>query len=481
MKDLTKGSIVGNIVAMAVPIAAGTVFQTVYLLVDLYFVAALGDGALAGVSAAGTLVFLTMALNQVLSAGAVALVSQAVGRKDRDDANQVFNQSLVIASLFAGATLAVGYAGSAAYVAAVTPDVATRIAGTTYLYGFLPGLALQFVLVAIGSALRGTGVVKPTMIVQSFSVLLNVVLAPVLIAGWGTGWPLGVAGAGLASTLSIASGLVMLGAYVVRRESYVEFLSALWRPHIPTCKRLLAVGLPTCVEFVLVFVYLAVVYRVISDFGVVIQAAFGIGSRIVQSIYLPVMVIAVAAGPIAGQNFGAGEHARVRETFSKALLLNSAVMLLVTLLLQWRPEALLAFFSTDAEVMAASASFLRVISLAFVADSVAFTCSAMFRGLGNTRPALASCAVRMAVFVPLAVWLPSQPGFRFEDVWYLSVATIWLQAAVSYLLLRVQFRRRLAKALDSSRVPDEPWRETDEAADPRDPAVYPPTGTSGRH
>jgi Na+-driven multidrug efflux pump len=95
-------------------------------------------------------------------------------------------------------------------------------------------------------------------------------------------------------------------------------------------------------------------------------------------------------------------------------------------------------------VLAEGASFLRLISFAFVADSVAFTCSAMFRGLGDTRPALASSAVRMAVFVPLAVWLPAQTDFRLEHIWYLSVATVWLQAVVSYLLLRSQFRRRLA-------------------------------------
>ena len=79
-------------------------------------------------------------------------------------------------------------------------DAPTMAAGVTYLYWFTPGLALQFALVAMGSALRGTGIVQPTMIVQALTVLLNIVLAPVLIAGWGTGHPLGVAGAGLAST-----------------------------------------------------------------------------------------------------------------------------------------------------------------------------------------------------------------------------------------------------------------------------------------
>jgi Na+-driven multidrug efflux pump len=108
MKDLTQGSITRIILEMAAPIAAGMVFQTLYLLVDLYFVAGLGDASVAGVGAAGTIMFLVMALTQVLGVGAVALISQAVGRKDRDEANLVFNQSIALSAICAIATLIAG-------------------------------------------------------------------------------------------------------------------------------------------------------------------------------------------------------------------------------------------------------------------------------------------------------------------------------------------------------------------------------------
>ena len=72
-----------------------------------------------------------------------------------------------------------------------------------------------------------------------------------------------------------------------------------------------------------------------------------------------------------------------------------------------------------------------------------FTCSGVFQGLGNTIPAMLSSAIRLAVFVPLAVWLAAQPAFHLDEVWWLSVATVWLQAVVSYVLLRQQFKRRL--------------------------------------
>ena len=116
MKDLTQGSIVANILAMAAPMAAGMIFQTLYFLVDLYFVAGLGDAAVAGVGAAGTLMFVIMALTQVLGVGAVALIAQAVGRRDQADANLVFNQSVLFAVACALATLIGGYALAGVYV-----------------------------------------------------------------------------------------------------------------------------------------------------------------------------------------------------------------------------------------------------------------------------------------------------------------------------------------------------------------------------
>lgn len=444
MKDLTQDSIVRNIVAMAVPIAAGMVFQTLYFLVDLYFVAGLGDAAVAGVSAAGTLMFVIMALTQVLGVGAVALISQAVGRKDRADANLVFNQSLLFAFVCAGLTLLIGYVLASVYVGSITADAPSQAAGVTYLYWFLPGLALGFAQVVMGSALRGTGIVKPTMVVQAFTVLLNTVLAPVLIAGWGTGVALGVAGAGLASTISIVVGVLLLGLYFVRLEKYVGFHRELWRPRVAVWKRMLDVGLPAGGEFALLFIYMGVVYWVISDFGAAAQAGFGIGSRIMQSIFMPAMAIAFAAGPIAGQNFGAGRSSRVRETFAKATLLNSGVMVAVTLLLQWRPELLVGFFSAERDVQAVGAEFLRIISWTFIAQGVVFTCSGMFQGLGNTRPALLSSAIRLTLFVPSAIWLYTQPRFELESVWMLSVATVFVQAAASWWFLRAELARKLA-------------------------------------
>jgi Na+-driven multidrug efflux pump len=264
-----------------------------------------------------------------------------------------------------------------------------------------------------------------------------------LIAGWGTGWALGVAGAGLASSLSVAVGTVMLTMYFVRLEKYVAFHPDLWRPRLKEWRRMLDVGLPAGGEFALIFLSMAIMYWAISGFGAAAQGGFAIGGRIMQSIFLPAMAIAFAAGPIAGQNYGARQPQRVRDTFRKAVVLNSVVMLIVTLFLQWRPDVLVAFFTRDPDVVEVGATFLRIVSLNFIAQGIVFTCSGMFQGLGDTRPALLSSAARLALFAPLVIVLANQPRFELVHVWEISVLTVVLQAVLSVLLLRAQFRRRL--------------------------------------
>jgi len=193
----------------------------------------------------------------------------------------------------------------------------------------------------------------------------------------------------------------------------------------------------------MMFVILGVIYWVIRGFGPAAQAGFGIGGRVMQALFLPVMAIAFAAPAVAGQNFGARKFERVRETFRAAAILSSVLMLLLTLVCQWRPQIFIEFFSRQSEVVEVGATYLRVISWNFLATGLIFTCSGLFQALGNTWPSLASSASRLLTFVLPAVVLSRLPQFSLLEVWHLSVATVTLQALTSLLLLRREFRRRL--------------------------------------
>jgi putative MATE family efflux protein len=441
--DLTQGPVLTQLLAMAAPIAIGMILQTMYFLIDLYFVSRLGETAVAGVSAAGNLSFVILGLTQMLSIGMIALIAQAVGRKDDADANLIFNQSASLGALLAVITLVVGYASASPYMTAMAATPESADAGRTYLYWFIPSLAFQFPMVVLASGMRGAGIAKPAMVVQAISVLINLVLAPVLVAGWGTGKPMGVAGAGLASTIAAAAGVVMLYALFKREHLILRFGPEAKRIQKTVWARILKVGIPAGGEFGLMFIYLGTIYFVTSRFGAEAQAGFGIGMRVMQALFLPVMAVSFAIAPVAGQNFGAGLHDRVRETFRVAAWVGSAMMLLLTIIAHVAPAVLIGIFTKDARTIAFSVEYLTIVSFNFLASGLVFSMSGMFQGMGHTVPALLSSTSRLITFVMPAVLLAGQPWFELRYLWYLAVASVLVQLALSAGLLRREFALRL--------------------------------------
>jgi Na+-driven multidrug efflux pump len=245
-------------------------------------------------------------------------------------------------------------------------------------------------------------------------------------------------------------GVVLMGLYFARLEKVVGFDPGLMRVRLATWARILRVGLPPGGEFALMFVYMGVIYWVIRGFGADAQAGFGVGSRVMQAIFLPAMAVAFAVAPVAGQNFGAGNAARVRATFRIAAIMGSALMLVLTLLCQVRPDWLVRGFTDDPAVIDVAAEFLRIISLNFVATGLVFTCSGMFQAVGNTLPSLASSATRLLTFAVPAILLAGHPGFGLRELWTLSVCTVALQAATSLWLLHRELGRRLAVGLSTA-------------------------------
>lgn len=438
---MTQGPVAGHVLKLSSFMAFSMLFQTLYFVIDLYFVGRIGKEAVAGVALGGNLTMVVLALTQALGVGATSLLAQSLGRRDRERAEVVFNQTLVFSAIVGAAFFVVMFAYRGAYVRGLAADAATAAHGIAYLDWYIPALTLQFVGVGLGSALRSAGDMKMPMLLQVATVLLNVVLAPVLMFGWGTGMAMGVAGAALASFIAIGAGLVGFVFYFLRASSLLKFQPRDWRPQPRLWGQMLKVGLPVGGEFALTSVYLVLIYSVLKPFGAEAQAGFGIGLRVLQSLFLPAIAIGFAAAPVAGQNFGAGHVGRVQETFHAAARISTIAMGLATLACQMVPGAMVRFFNADPAVVATGVEYLRVVSWSFIASGVIFVASSIFQGLGHTLPALASSATRLVLFAIPVYWLAGRPGFQVRHVWYLSVATIVIHAAASVWLLRRQFRQ----------------------------------------
>src|SRR5206468_4163902 len=358
MQDLTTGPITRHLLKTTGFMLVTMLFQTLYFLIDLYWVGRLGTAAVAAVGIAGNLTFIVLALTQMLGVGTTAVISHAVGRKDAPGAVMLFNQAQVLAMVTGALFLVIGLVTRLPYSRGMAADAPTAELAAQYLAWFVPAMALQFGLVAMSAALRAIGNFKTGMVVGTATVILNMLLAPFLIFGWGTGRPLGVAGAAISSLVAIVVGLVWLTAYFRKVGSFLRFDPSAWRPRPAIWKQMLGIGLPSGVEFGITTVYLALVYSITRPFGAAAQAGFGIGMRIIQA------------------------------------------------------------------------------GLVFVASST-------FQAMGNTIPSLIASVVRIALVAIPGVIISRLPGFELHWLWWLSVASVFVQLVLAMLLLRREFSLRL--------------------------------------
>lgn len=444
MKDLTQGSVVKHLVQMAAFLAVSMLAQTLYLLADLYWVGRLGKEAIAAVALAGNLTMLVVAVTQMLGVGTTALIAQASGRKDQPQAELIFNQAFIM-SLFVAAGLGVvAFLFRDIYCDRLSADPATAALARDYMLWFIPGVLLQFPLVAMGSALRATGIIKPAVGLQVLSVGLNMLLAPLLVFGL-VGLPrLGVTGAALATFIAILIADILMVIYFQTKYDFLRFRVAQWRPQLRTWWSMLRIGLPAGAEFVLFFVNVLIVYAIIRGFGPAAQAGFGVGSRVMQALFLPVVALAFAVSPVVGQNFGGGFADRVRHSIYAAIGIASVVMGILALVAHFAPTPLIRAFSDDPRVLAIGSEYLRIAALNFVASGIVFSSSSAFQGLGNTLPPLFSSFTRVALFVGLALLLSHRAGFHLRELWYLSVGTQIFQACLSLYLLWRELRKKLS-------------------------------------
>ena len=387
-----------------------------------------------------------IAITQVLSVGSTTLVSHATGRKEQERAIFLFNQSQVLSMAVGLLFLAVAMALRQEYAAALSSTEGMRIATEQFLLWFIPAMALQFAMVAMGAALRGTGNFKPGMYVQTGTIIVNILLAPLLIFGWGPFPAMGVSGAALSTFLAIVVGLVWISVYFLDAKAYLRFHFGSWSPQLRVWWDMLKIGLPAGAEFALMGIYMAVIYAIAKPFGSAAQGGFTIGLRIVQSAFLPVVALGFAVAPVAGQNFAARKGDRVREAFKAAAGLAAGVMLIAALGIGIFAPQLMRIFTTDPAVVDVGVEYLRIVAVTFVGSGITFVSSSMFQAMGNTLPSLATSALRLFVSIIPAILLSRVAGFHLAWIWYVGIVAVFLQMTVNLILLQREFRLKLGES-----------------------------------
>lgn len=417
--DLTRGNVLWQVIWLSWPVVVAMAMQTGYNLVDMFWVGRLGPSAVAAVSLCGFLFFLVLAVGQTLGSGTIALVARFYGEKNYSRAEYILLQSLLLTVVFS-ITLALGIGILARPILIMlggSPEVISQ--GTTYLRIVAVGFFFQIFSYVINYAMRGTGDMKTPMRIMLVATIINIILDPLLIFGPGFFPAWGVAGAAAATAISMAVSCFYAAAVLLRGRSFITLkIPRILRPDSGYMRLILAIGLPVGISYTIMSFSNMALFRIVATYGTPAIGAQGIGFRIVQMATLPVVAIAAATTTLVGQNLGARDQNRARDSAFKALLVSSIVMVFFSLFFFGMAYPLISIFTPHTQIRTLGRQFLRIISFSQLFAGATITLGGVFRGAGDTKPPMLVGLGKLGLLVLLANLFSRYLFGSVEGVWW---------------------------------------------------------------
>lgn len=444
--DTTQGPILGALVSLAVPTVATNLFQTLYQLIDTFWVGRLGADAVAAVSLSfPILFFLTSAGGGLAIAGAV-LVSQTFGAKDQGAVDHSAGQTLVVVGVVSAVLSLAGFLTAGPVIGLFGPEPEVGEMAAAYLKVSFAGLVAVFIYFVFQALLRGVGDVKTPMVVVACTVVLNFFLDPILILGLGPFPEMGVVGAAwatiVAQGLAGAAGIVILfsGRYGVHLR--LRHLV----PDRGVVRTILRLGIPSSIEQSTRALGIAVMMLLVASFGTIAIASYGIGSRILSFVIIPAMGLSMATSTVVGQNVGAKKNDRA-EAAARIGMLAGFVGLSVAgvLLFVFADPVVRAFVPTEPEVIAVGERFMHIMALSFGFFGVQMVMSGALAGAGNTLAAMALSLISFWILRFPVAWVLAIPGgIGFEGVfWSFPISNVIAALVAITWFLRGTWIRRV--------------------------------------
>lgn len=401
------------LLSMSLPMMASMLVQALYNIVDSMFVAQLSENALTAVSLAFPAQNLMIAVGAGTGVGMNALVSRALGEKNRERANLIANNGIILLFLSSLIFAVTAIFGSELYFSMQTDDAEIIRLGVDYLQlalGLSTGIFLQF---AFERTLQATGRTLFTMITQGIGAIINIVLDPIMIFGL-LGFPaMGVKGAALATVVGqfIAAFLAFL--FNKKKNDDIVINPFHYRLNAAAVKNIYAIGVPSICMASIGSVMTFGMNKILIAFSSTATAVFGVYFKLQSFIFMPVFGLNNGMVPIIGYNYGARKPERITHTMKLSIFYAMAIMVLGCAILWMFTEQLLGIFNASETMLQIGVPALRIISLSWLLAGFNIICSSVFQALGHgVISLLVSILRQLVVILPVAFIFAHAFGLR---------------------------------------------------------------------
>ncbi len=409
---IMQGSIPKAIFKLSWPIMIGNTMQVLYNLADTFWVGKLGAESVAAISVGFPLVFLLISIGGGITLAGTTLVAQYTGANDRRSTNHVSGQILMFVTFLAIIFSIIGVIFNYKILQLMGAPAAIIEEASQYLNIIFGGVTFMFLFFVFSALLRGYGDTKTPMRMMVASTLLNIVIDPFLIFGWLFFPRLGVAGAAYATVFSRAI-VGFLGIYMLfKGNKGISLIKSDLIPDWNLLKKIIKIGVPAAAEQTIIAFGMTILMGIVSNFGAMAVAAYGIGSRILSVVMMPIQGVSMATTTMVGQNLGAQKVDRAEKSTWISSIVIMGLLTLLGLIVVFVPAPIITVFNNNNEVVKYGVEFLRIVGLSFGFLGVRIVIGGSFRGAGNTIAAM--------ILASIALW-----GLRLPLAQYFSVNLDW--------------------------------------------------------
>jgi len=416
-RDYTTGKISRLIVLLAIPMVLEMLMESLFGVVDIYFVARLGADAVATVTLTESTLVLVFGIALGLSMATTAVVARRIGEKDPEGASIAAVQAIIIGlgiSVVVGA-IGIEFAPGLLRIMGASPAVIAT--GHQYTAILLGGSLVIFLIFLINAIFRGAGDAALAMRTLWLANAINIILDPCLINGWGPFPHLGVMGAAVATTTGRAVGVAYQVHALLRGKSRVRIHLAQIRLNMDVMIRLIRVSITGMIQFLISMASWLALIRIASLFGTAAVAGYGLGIRIFMFVILPSWGLSNAAATLVGQNLGAGHPERSEKAVYLTGFYNMCYMALLSVVFLCFAPQLAGFFTNDTTVLPVAVLLLRVLSVGNICYAWGMVLVQAFNGAGDTTtPSIINFVCYWMFQIPLAWFLATVAGMGPKGV-----------------------------------------------------------------
>lgn len=463
-RGLVEGRLSSSIWKLAVPMMIGGALQDLFSMVDLFFVGRLGHVEVASLSIAGTVMAIMMMLVQGIAIGTIALISHFTGEKNYEMSDNVLGQTFILGIIGAGIMLIVSFffVEPLLRLFGATGDVLVYAA--QYLRISFAFSIVIFLFVGTNHSLRGSGDARTPLYALIIANILNIFLDPMLIMGYGPFPAMGVAGSALATVLTRGIGVLFLFSHLLFGHSTIHLKLKNLKPQPSLMGRIISIGAFASLQVFIREVSFLFLMRLVTSFGDVTLAAYGIGSRIRSFIMVPGFGFASAAAVLVGQNLGAENPDRAKKSAWRAVAYYECVAIPIAILFLIFAPTIVGIFNDHPEVITIGSSFLRYLAITFPFLAFSLVFSQAMNGAGDTKtPTIINAIGQLGFRIPFAYLIALTAGLGYTGIWLGINASDITQGIGMIFVFRsghwqevfLKHKKKLVHRVEPTRVPTE--------------------------